>query len=136
MQNTPVKLTHQFYSLYHGLQNIMILNVHFRVEKQQSTGPSQTIKMIYVTKLYRDEMCSWKREAIPHSWLLCKKYTRKHFVQLKTIDFNVRRIPLMLRPTNTYYSFGCKKYICKKCHLRNLYWCTAGTCVVCKKIFL
>ena len=43
---------------------------------------------------------------------------------------------LMLRLTSTYYAFGCEKYICKKCHLRNLYGCTAETCVVCKKIFL
>ena len=80
-------------------------------------------------------MCSWKREGILHSCLLCKKYTRKHFVQLKTIDFNVRRIPLMLRLTITYYAFGCKKNICKKCHLRNLYECTAGKCVASKKDF-
>ena len=58
---------------------------------------AQTIKMTYVTKAYRDQMCLWKRGAIPHVCLLCKKETRKHFVQLKTVDFNDRRIPLMLR---------------------------------------
>ena len=87
--------------------------------------------MTYVTKAYRDQMCLWKREAIPHVCLLCKKYTTKHFVQLKTIDFNVRQIVM----PSTYYAFGCEKYICKKCHLRNLYGCTAGTCVACKKDF-
>ena len=92
--------------------------------------------MTYVTKAYRYEMCFWKREVIPHSCLLCKKYTRKHFLQLKTIDVNVRRIPLVLRLTSTYFVFGCKKYICKKCHLKNLYGCTAGTFVACKKKFL
>ena len=80
-------------------------------------------------------MCLWKREAIFHACLLCKKYTRKHFVQLKTIDFNGRRIPLMLKLTSTHYALGCKKYVCKKCHLRNLYGCTAGTCVACKNLF-
>ena len=63
--------------------------------------------MTYVTKAYRDQMCLWKREAIPHVCLLCKKYTTKHFVQLKTIDFNVRQIVM----PSTYYAFGCKKYI-------------------------
>ena len=80
-------------------------------------------------------MCSWEKEAMPHACFLCKKYTRKHFVQLKTIDFNVKCIPLMLRLTSTYYAFGCKKCIYKKCLLRNLYGCTAGTCEACKKIF-
>ena len=91
--------------------------------------------MTYVTKAYRDQMCSRKREAIPPACFLCKKYTRKHFIQLKTIDFNDRRIPLMFRLTSTYYAFGCKKYICRKCHLRNLYGCTAGTWVASKKLF-
>ena len=78
------------------------------------------MKVIYVTKAYWYEMCLRKREVIPHLCLLCKKYTRKHFFQLKTIDVTVRRIPLMLKLTSTYYAFGCKKYICKKCHLKNL----------------
>ena len=118
--------TKEFCSFYHRPQNIIMTLVY-------GTG---TIKMTYVTKAYRDQMCFWKREEIPHACLLYKKYARKHFIQLKTIDFNVRRIPLMVRLTSTYYAFGCKKHICKKCHFRYLYGCTAGTCVACKKNFL
>ena len=87
--------TKEFCSVYHGPQ-----------KNQQSTG---TIKMTYVTKAYRDQMCSWKREAIPHVCFLSKKCMKKNFVQLKTIDFNVRRIPLMLKLTSSDYTFGCKK---------------------------
>ena len=105
----------------------------FRVQNNNQQTHAQTTKMTYVTRAYRDQMCSWKREAIPHACLLCKKYMRKHFVQLKTIDFNGRRIFLMLRLRSTYYAFGCKKYICKKCHLGNLYGCNGGTCVACNK---
>ena len=51
--------------------------------------------MTYVTKAYRDQMCLWKREAMPHACSLCKKYTRTHFVQLKTIDFNCSEALIM-----------------------------------------
>ena len=97
-------------------------------------GPAQIIKMKYLTKAYRDQLCTWEMTAMPHACLLCKQYARKHFVQLKTIDFNNKHIsPLILRLKSTYYAFGCTKYICKKCHLRNLYKCTAGICVAYKK---
>ena len=104
----------------------------FYSPKQRSTGPGSNNK---------DDICD---NSILRSNVLLEKGSNTpcvlamqkiHFIQFKTIDFNDRRIPLMLRLTSTYYVFGCKKYICRKCHLRNLYGCTAGTWVASKKLF-
>ena len=45
---------------------------------------------------------------------LCKKITKKHSAQLKVINMMGRRTTISLRLSGTYYTFGCKKYICKK----------------------
>ena len=103
--------------------------------KQQSTVPCPNNRYdIRDKSIPRSSVLVEKGSNTP-CVLVMQKIRKEHFVQLKTIDFNVRRISLMLRLTSTYYAFGCKKCICKNCHLRNLYGCTAGTCVACKKKF-
>ena len=136
----PIFKTKEFCSLHHRPQKyydgICIWNIHFRVQNNnQQALPAQTTKDDIREKSIPRSNVLVQKGSNTLCMLVIQKIHEETFCQLKTIDSNGRRIPLMLRLTSTYYAFGCKKYICKKYHLRNLYGCTAGTWVASKKEF-
>ena len=56
------------------------------------------------------------------------KITENYFVQLKPIDMGVRKTIFFLRLSSTYFAFGCKKCICKKCYIRNRFVSKVSIC--------
>ena len=75
--------------------------------------------MICVTKKYADTLSSWKKADAPLACFLHKTITKKHFIQLKTNAMIGRETTISFRLSSIYYSFGCKKYICKKSFMKN-----------------
>lgn len=88
--------------------------------------------MTFVSKKYVNCMEEWKATKLPHECFLCKKITKNHFIKLKSVDLMGYKTPRSVKMTNSYYAFGCKKRICKRCFRRNMAGCTVGTCRVCK----
>lgn len=91
--------------------------------------------MACATKNYLDNLGSWKKTHVSLGYFLCKKITRKQFVQLKTIEMMVRKTILSPRLSSTHYSFRCKKYICKKCYAKDRFGFTVGICNTCNSFF-
>ena len=81
---------------------------------------------------YIDNFGSWKKMHVALGYTLCKKLTKKQFVQQKTINIMGRKTTLFLRLSSAYYAFGYKKYICKKCYMRGRLGFTVGICNTCK----
>lgn len=73
-----------------------------------------------------------KKTHVPLGCMLWKKITKKHFVQLKTTEMMGRKTILLIRLFSGYYQFGCRKYICKKCCMRNKFRFAMGICNTCK----
>lgn len=66
---------------------------------------------------------------VPLGCFLCKKITEKHLAQLELINMMSF---LSFRLLSTFYEFGCKRYICKKCWMKNRFAFTVGifnTCI-------
>ena len=75
--------------------------------------------MIRVTKKYADVLVSWKKAYVPLACFLCKYFTKKHFVLLKTNAMMGRKTTLSFRLSSIYYLLGCEMHICKKCYMSN-----------------
>ena len=111
--------TKEFCSLHHRPQKyydgICIWNIHFRVQNNnQQALPAQATKGDIREKSIPRSNVLVQKGSNTLCMLVIQKIHEETFCQLKTIDSNGRRIPLMLRLTSTYYAFGCKKYICEK----------------------
>ena len=63
--------------------------------------------MICVIKKYVDTFWYWKKkQVLLLCCFLCKKITKKHFFQSKTIKIIGKKTTFSLRLSITYYAFG------------------------------
>lgn len=68
--------------------------------------------MLCVKQKYADNLGSQKKKKyVLAGCFLCKKISRKHFIQHKKISFMATKTTFSLMLPRIYYAFDCSKYI-------------------------